>query len=89
VLTLGEAPAHAHNRARKAFVNVGGHLQAAPAPRFSRCPAVPPKPGVPPGTHSYEVLQAAGFADEEIQVLIDKRAIVAKDSPWLTSQAPA
>ena len=36
VLSLGEAPAHPHNRARETFVEVDGVVQPAPAPRFSR-----------------------------------------------------
>jgi alpha-methylacyl-CoA racemase len=35
VLTLSEAPAHPHNRARGAFVEIAGQMQNAPAPRFS------------------------------------------------------
>lgn len=36
VLSIAEAAAHAHNRARETFVDVAGITQAAPAPRFSR-----------------------------------------------------
>ena len=36
VLTLTEAPNHAHNKARGTFVDVDGVMQPAPAPRFSR-----------------------------------------------------
>ena len=36
VLTLTEAPNHAHNIARGTFVDVEGVIQPAPAPRFSR-----------------------------------------------------
>ncbi len=36
VLDLDEAPQHAHNVARKTFVEVDGVIQPAPAPRFSR-----------------------------------------------------
>jgi alpha-methylacyl-CoA racemase len=43
VLTLREAAAHPHNRARNAFIEVGGVEQNAPAPRFSRTPAAHPK----------------------------------------------
>ena len=39
VLSLAEAPAHAHNRARQTFVEVDGVMQPAPAPRFSRTPS--------------------------------------------------
>ena len=38
VLSLAEAPAHAHNQARGAFVDIDGVTQPAPAPRFSRTP---------------------------------------------------
>lgn len=36
VLDLDEAPRHAHNVARRTFVEVKGVIQPAPAPRFSR-----------------------------------------------------
>ena len=36
VLSLMEAPQHAHNIARSTFVEVEGVIQPAPAPRFSR-----------------------------------------------------
>ncbi|GIE90691.1 CaiB/BaiF CoA transferase family protein [Actinoplanes regularis] len=44
VLSPTEAPAHPHNRARSTFVEVGGQLQPAPAPRFGRTPASVPEP---------------------------------------------
>jgi alpha-methylacyl-CoA racemase len=37
-LTMAEAPVHPHNLARGTFVDVGGVLQPAPVPRFSRTP---------------------------------------------------
>jgi crotonobetainyl-CoA:carnitine CoA-transferase CaiB-like acyl-CoA transferase len=43
VLSMAEAPAHPHNRARGVFVEVGGVPQPAPAPRFSRTPSAPPE----------------------------------------------
>jgi len=43
VLDWDEAPQHPHNVARGTFANVGGVVQPAPAPRFSRtAPTVPP-----------------------------------------------
>jgi alpha-methylacyl-CoA racemase len=49
VLSLAEAPLHPHATAREAFVEVGGIVQPAPAPRFGRSaagrPAAPPRPG--------------------------------------------
>lgn len=43
VLTLDEAPAHPHNRARGAFTAVDGVVQPAPAPRFSGSETVTPQ----------------------------------------------
>lgn len=49
VLSMAEAPDHAHNRARGTFIEVDGVTQPAPAPRFSRtgptAPASPQKAG--------------------------------------------
>jgi alpha-methylacyl-CoA racemase len=50
VLTLAEAALHPHNRARQAFIEVGGLQQNAPAPRFSR--TVPEAPRAPARTGS-------------------------------------
>ena len=41
VLSLREAPLHPHNVARQTFVEDGGMVQPAPAPRFSATPAPP------------------------------------------------
>ena len=38
VLDIREAPRHPHNRARETYVEIGGMIQPAPAPRFSRTP---------------------------------------------------
>ena len=43
VLSLKEAPLHPHNVARSTFVDDGGLVQPAPAPRFSATPAPPVK----------------------------------------------
>jgi len=47
VLDWDEAPRHAHNVARQAFVTVDGVVQPAPAPRFSETPAGMPRPASP------------------------------------------
>ena len=44
VLTPWEASGHPHNAARGTFTSVAGHVQPAPAPRFSRTPAANPPP---------------------------------------------
>jgi alpha-methylacyl-CoA racemase len=66
VLALGEAPAHPHNRARGTFVDVGGVVQPAPAPRFSRTPTGPPWPPASPGEHTEEALADWGVAPDEV-----------------------
>jgi len=66
VLGLGEAPAHPHNRARGTFADVGGVVQPAPAPRFSRTPCDPPSPAARPGEHTHQALTDWGVSPDEI-----------------------
>ncbi len=48
VLSMNEAPAHPHNLARGAFIDVEGVVQPSPVPRFSSTPgAVQGGPGAP------------------------------------------
>ena len=47
VLDWDEAPAHPHNRARGAFLEIDGVVQPAPAPRFSRTPPATPSAKAP------------------------------------------
>jgi len=75
VLTLSEAPSHPHNVAREAFVGVGGNLQPAPAPRFSKTTNAAPRPGAQAGTHSRQVLGENGFDEQAIQRLVDEGVI--------------
>jgi len=44
VLSMDEAPHHPQNRVRHTFIEVGGVVQPAPAPRFSRTPLATPDP---------------------------------------------
>ncbi|WP_292051870.1 MULTISPECIES: CaiB/BaiF CoA transferase family protein [unclassified Brevundimonas] len=50
VLSMGETPAHPHNRARQTYIEVAGVTQPAPAPRFSATPSAHPNPPQPAGT---------------------------------------
>jgi alpha-methylacyl-CoA racemase len=71
VLSLTEAPHHAHNQARKTFVEVDGIQQPAPAPRFSRTISdiqVPPNES---GENDREALAEWGLSDAEIQRLYE------------------
>ncbi|GAA1270656.1 CaiB/BaiF CoA-transferase family protein [Saccharothrix xinjiangensis] len=69
VLAPGEAPGHAHNAERGAFVEVGGTTQPAPAPRFDRTPAAVPAPPPAVGEHTAEVLAELGLAADEVAEL--------------------
>jgi alpha-methylacyl-CoA racemase len=69
VLDMDEAPRHPHAVARRAFVDVDGAPQPAPAPRFSR---TPPEIGRPPakrGEHGEEILRERGFSAAQIDAL--------------------
>jgi alpha-methylacyl-CoA racemase len=69
VLAPGEAPGYPHNRERRSFVTVGGDLQPAPAPRFSRTPAADPAPAPRPGEHTDAVLRSCGLSAHRVAAL--------------------
>ena len=69
VLTLGEAPEHAHNRARGTFIDVGGVVQPGPAPRYSRTRTATPTPPRGPGEDGEAILLELGYSAEEISNL--------------------
>jgi alpha-methylacyl-CoA racemase len=60
VLDWAEAPVHPHMAARRAFVEVDGIVQPAPAPRFSATPGALTRPPANPGEHTDEILAALG-----------------------------
>jgi len=72
VLDLREAAAHPHNAARGTFIEVDGHLQPAPAPRFSRTPSGKPQAGVPAGVDAHAALEGWGVRREEIDSLVSR-----------------
>ncbi|MEZ5870490.1 MAG: CaiB/BaiF CoA-transferase family protein [Nitratireductor sp.] len=69
VLTFDEAAAYPANVERNVFIDVGGIVQAAPAPRFGRTPARKPVAPAAPGSDGAAILAEAGFDDEEIAAL--------------------
>jgi alpha-methylacyl-CoA racemase len=75
VVSPADAPEHPHNAARGTFVDVGGLIQPAPAPRFSRTPAGPPAPPVAPGASTGELLAGLGFTGEQITSLRDRGVV--------------
>jgi len=75
VLSLTEAPGHPHNRARSTFVEVGGVVQPAPAPRFDVTPGAIGSAPASPGRDSDEVLAWLGFSSNEIGKLRESKAV--------------
>lgn len=69
VLTMSEAVAHPHNVARGTFVEVGGAMQPAPAPRYSETAAAIPQPAPMPGDQTEEILRSLELQQDEIAKL--------------------
>ena len=69
VLSMQEAPQHAHAKARGAFVEINGVVQPGPAPRFDRSVPPVPRPAPRTGEHTEEVLREAGFSAAEIEAV--------------------
>jgi alpha-methylacyl-CoA racemase len=75
VLDMAEAPHHPHNVARGTFADIGGVVQPAPAPRFSRTqPEIGILPALP-GQHSAEVLKDWGWQEAEVTALAGQGVI--------------
>ncbi len=70
VLSLTEAPNHPHNQARRTFVEVGGVLQPAPAPRFSETPSSVRWPPAPLGQGAAETLAEWGVPKAKFEAFI-------------------
>ena len=66
VLDLGEAPMHAHNIARRTFVDIGGVFQPAPAPRYSRSRLDRPDPPRREGQDGEAILGNLGYEPADI-----------------------
>lgn len=69
VLSMAEAAEHPHMKARETFVESGGVVQPAPAPRFSSTPASIRRPPPWPGEHTDEVLAEWSFGPDEVAAL--------------------
>ena len=69
VLSLAEAPEHAHNRERGTFTEVAGVVQPAAAPRFSRTPGTIRRPPPHAGQHTDEILSELNLDPEAIAAL--------------------
>ncbi len=69
VLSMAEAMAHPHNRARNTFIELDGVMQPAPAPRFSRSRLDEPRLPDTPGSDTQALLAAWGFTAQEVAEL--------------------
>ena len=76
VLSLAEAPNHQHNRARDSYIELDGMVQPAPAPRFSRTPAVVRHGARGPGADGAPILAEAGYTNQEIAELRDGKVLM-------------
>jgi alpha-methylacyl-CoA racemase len=68
VLSMREAHAHPHNQARAAFIDVGGHCQPAPAPRFGTTKLQTPR--APGSVTAAEGLAAWGLSNAETEAIL-------------------
>ena len=66
---LDAAPKHPHNVARQTFVELGGVVLPAPAPRFSATPGEIQGPPPAIGAHDREALSDWGFSTAAIDEL--------------------
>ena len=70
VLTFSEAREHPHARERQGFVDIDGHAQPAPAPRFDRTPGAATRMAPERGAGGREALGDWGFGQEDIERLV-------------------
>lgn len=74
VYRLGEAAQHSHNIERNTFVDIDGHLQPAPAPRFSRSIVGVPSPAPEPGSDTRSALIDWGLSTSDVDRYLDDSA---------------
>lgn len=75
ILDFKEAIEHPHNKARGTYVEINGHYQPAPAPKFSRSQCPTPAAPSAEGADTRAVLADWGFAASRIDAL-DKDGIL-------------
>jgi alpha-methylacyl-CoA racemase len=75
VLTMSEAAQHPHNVERETFIELGGIVQPAPAPRFSRTASEVTQLPAHAGQHTREVLADWGVDAARIGQLIESGAV--------------
>ena len=76
VLDLGEAPVHPHNLARRAFLDLDGVFQPAPAPRYSETILDRPDPPRREGQDGEGILLELGYAADDVAGLRAEGALI-------------
>ncbi len=69
VLSLAEAPQHPHNVARGTFIDVGGTVMPAPAPRYSVTTTDQPRPAPGIGADGAAILADIGWDSGRVEAL--------------------
>jgi alpha-methylacyl-CoA racemase len=75
VLAADEVADHPHNKHRGSFVEVGGVVQPAPAPRFSRTPATVRIAPPARGQDTVGVLREWGIGADDVDAALGERVI--------------
>lgn len=70
VLDLGEAPVHPHNMARRAFLDLAGVFQPAPAPHYSETKLDRPDPPRREGQDGEAILAELGYGADLISKIL-------------------
>ncbi|MCY7338463.1 MAG: CoA transferase [Sphingomonas bacterium] len=70
LLDLDEAPVHPHNIARRAFLDLDGVFQPAPAPRYSETTLDRPDPPRREGEDGAAILAELGYGASEIEDIL-------------------
>ena len=81
VLSLREAPHHAHHQDRSTFVEGSGGWQPNAAPRFSRTPSAIRGAPAAAGAHTRQALSEWGLEDREIDALISRGVAAQRVTP--------
>ena len=76
VLDMEEAPVHPHNLARRAFLDLDGVFQPAPAPRYSGTLLERPDPPRREGQDGEAILDGLGYSPDEIARLRAEGALL-------------
>jgi alpha-methylacyl-CoA racemase len=75
VLSLDEAPYHPHNVERRAFVDVEGAMQPAPAPRYSQTRTDDPRPMRTGVDGLAAILREVGYGPHELAELQARKVV--------------